>query len=679
MLVKRYKFLLYLFLALPCALNDLSAQEIENTIRKHLDSSKNKTISKAHRRNFALKAYQLFNEQTKSEQHAQQITNIAFAFYSLKDSSNFRKANREARVLSSKQKDSLNLANNYWDLGDFLSKRGVKDSAYWSFSSAQKLFSALDSSYFSGRMLLNMAIIQSNVRDYTGSEITTMEAIEILKPLDENRHLYRAYNNLAVNFNGMDDYEKALYYHKKALEFQKKIDSENTLGETALNNIGFCYQKQEKYRQAIENYDAALENKNLKNLVPSLYAKLIDNRAYCTLKLMDTTNIRAKFYEAQSIRDSIKDVLGQTISMIHLAEFHLFKGDTLKAIELTKTAKILAQKSDNNSQILASLILLSKIDAQDFSVYTNEYIALRDNLLKEERVTRNKFARIRFETDETIEKNIKLDEQNLKLNRQRRVLLMVTGFTALIGLLLFIIKYQQNKNRELRFQRGQQKANEEIYKLMISQQNKMDEGSRNEKHRISKELHDGVLGRLFGTRLLLGTINAKNDEDTVAQREKYIDELQSIEEEIRNISHELHADAQIKNIGYPSLVESLLDSQSKIGQFDATLENDENIGWEQIDGGIKMHVYRILQEGLQNITKYAQAKRVAVKFSLREATLHIQIIDDGVGFDTDSKNKGIGLTNIRSRINNLAGSFEVTSTVGSGTILDLNIPITTVA
>ena len=412
-----------------------------------------------------------------------------------------------------------------------------------------------------------------------------------------------------------------------------------------------------------------MANSDLFQSDPRLYARIIDNRAYSRFRLNDTLGIQSIFYRALAIRDSLGDESGQSINKLHLAEYYVYKGDTLKAVKLVSEANILAEKSENIEELLSSLLLLAKIDSKRFTQHTNKYITLNDNLLREERAIRNKFARIRFETDEFIEENIRLDRRN-------RLITIIASFIFLIGILLFIIKNQQSKNKELRFQRQQQASNEEIYKLMISQQNKMDEGSRNEKSRISKELHDGVLGRLFGTRLLLGTINAANDEAAISQREKYIEELQSIEEEIRNISHELHADAQIRNIGYPSLVESLLDSQSKIGQFDTTFENDETIGWEQIDGGVKMHVYRILQEGLQNITKYAQAKRVVVRFSLKDATLKIQIIDDGVGFDTTNRNKGIGLTNIDARIKNLAGSFEVTSTRGSGTTLDVTIPLT---
>lgn len=663
--------LIFLFLLLVSSTFSVHAQEQESDIIKlFLDSSKVKNYSFKQRQKYVLKALDLFELNERSNNDGLQLTNISLAFYRLNDSINFRKLNRKAILISAELNDSLNLANNYWDLGNFYSKNGIKDSAFLSFSSAQKIYQHINDDFYSARMLLNMAIMQSDVRDYTGSEITTMEAIKIFKPLNEYRHLYRAYNNLGVNFNELGEYDKSLIHHNKALDFQDKIESANTFKESTLNNIGVSYEMQTQFETAIEYYNRAFENPNLKIENITLYARLVDNLAYSRFKLEDTIGVLSKFNEALFIRDSTGDLLGQAINKLHLAEFQLYKGDTIEAINLAKNVMSIAKQSNNNRELLASLLFLSKIDLKNFRRYTNEYILLSDSLQIEERAVRNKFARIRFETDEFIEANIKLD-------RQRRIIILVASFVLLTGLLLFIIKNQQNKNKELRFEREQQQSNEEIYKLMISQQNKVDEGSRKEKNRISKELHDGVLGRLFGTRLLLGTINAKSDRETIEQREKYIDELQSIEQEIRNISHELHVDAQIKNIGYPNLVESLLENQSKIGKFNGVFKNDPKIGWEEIDGGIKMNVYRILQEALQNINKYAKASQVNLDLSQQDSALLIRIEDDGVGFDTRSNYRGIGLKNMKSRVLGLSGEFEVFSNSGQGTALQIHIPIET--
>ena len=104
----------------------------------------------------------------------------------------------------------------------------------------------------------------------------------------------------------------------------------------------------------------------------------------------------------------------------------------------------------------------------------------------------------------------------------------------------------------------QQKANEDIYNLMLGQQDKVDEARAKEKIRVSKELHDGVLGRLFGTRLSLDSINFKDGKEAMMTRANYIGQLKTIEEDIRKISHELNTDF-VSGSGFMDIVSELIE------------------------------------------------------------------------------------------------------------------------
>ena len=95
--------------------------------------------------------------------------------------------------------------------------------------------------------------------------------------------------------------------------------------------------------------------------------------------------------------------------------------------------------------------MLTKLDKQKSSLYSNQYIKLNDSLQKEERAIRNKFARIQFETDEFI-------DENKRLNRERNLIVSIFGIALLFGFLLYIIRDQRSKNKELKFEQRQQKA-----------------------------------------------------------------------------------------------------------------------------------------------------------------------------------------------------------------------------
>jgi signal transduction histidine kinase len=241
--------------------------------------------------------------------------------------------------------------------------------------------------------------------------------------------------------------------------------------------------------------------------------------------------------------------------------------------------------------------------------------------------------------------------------------------------LLYIVISQRFKNTKLKLKQEQQLANEEIYNLMLNQQNKVDEGRRNEKMRISQELHDGVLGRILGTRIVLGVLNDKTDETAVLKREECIDNLKEIEEELRDVSHRLHEKSLDADIGYIKLVENLLEKQCLVSEFSYEFKCDKNINWELVKGDLKMNLYRIIQESVQNINKYANAKHVKVLFRSEENLLYLTIRDNGKGFDVDAKSKGIGLKNIKSRVKSFNGIVNIESKPNQGTAIFIETPL----
>jgi len=319
--------------------------------------------------------------------------------------------------------------------------------------------------------------------------------------------------------------------------------------------------------------------------------------------------------------------------------------------------------------VLNSLLLSSKIDPENGTEYLKTYIDINNKLIKTERAALNKFARIKFETDE-----VKI--QNEKLSLQNTWIVVISSATIFFAFLIYIITRQRTRNKELEMEQQQQRANEEIYNLMIDQQDKIEEGRKREKERISLELHDGILGRLFGTRISLGSLNAKDDVNSKKVREQYINELQSIEEEVRNISHELGLDNFDKTTSYSTMITNLLEEQSKITNFKYQIEEDDRIVWTDIPGHIKINIYRIIQESIQNINKYAQAENAILDFKKNDDRIILTIKDDGVGFDQDKRSSGIGLKNMKSRVTLLHGQFTINSIPGKGTSISVDVPLT---
>ncbi|WP_299716038.1 tetratricopeptide repeat protein [uncultured Tenacibaculum sp.] len=512
-----------------------------------------------------------------------------------------------------------------------------------------------------------MARIKSRYRDHSGSEILIIKAIKIYKELNDNYNLFILYNQLGLIKEDIKEYNLSLNYYEKALEyFNKTSKKEKKKKNLAINNnIGNVYLKKKQYKKAIEFYNKSLKN----NPSISNYARIIDNRAYCKLLMNNTKNIKNEFIEALHIRDSLRNKSAVLMSKIRISYYYSHIKDTIKAIQYAKEANLLAKQLNNGRDYLTSLKQLSNLDIKNSKKFLDRYIEYNDSLITIERKTQNKFTRIEFETDEHIEEKERLGQQ----------LIWIIGGSIsiiLISTLLYFLRVQKVRNEKLQLEADQQKANEEVYVLTLQQQAKLEEERVKERNRISAELHDGILGKLFGTRVNLGFLGMQMNTDTQEKQQAYLDELQLIEKEIREVSHKLSDNFNDANINFTSIITQLLEDKGTIGGFDTDFKNDKSITWKEISEVTKANVYRIIQEALQNIIKHAKAKNVTLAFSIENEKLEIQIADDGVGFDTKKSRKGIGIKNINSRIAKLQGNVSFISALNKGTTLQIKIPIT---
>lgn len=593
------------------------------------------------------------------------IFDFSSYYYKQKDSAEFRYWNTYSFFDTSSQKDSSRLAEAHWDLANFYADYEIVDSSFYHFNTASQIYSNLGDDLRRGKMLLNIGILQKNIKDYTGSEISTTKAIELLKPKESMRDLYIGYNNLGILYNQLEEYQEALKYHSKAAEAAQSL-ANPVLQASTLNNIGVVYENMGKYGKAVLHFEESLGIDSIYFQNPRLYAMMIDNLAYSRFKGGDN-NVLNLFDSALAIRDSIGHQSGVVINKIHLGEFYLNIGDTIGGTAYVEEAKLLASEINNHRDWLASLLILSKIKTAEAGTLLNEYIKLNDSLQKNERTVRNKFARIRFETDEFI-------AENQQLTEQRKWLIGGSASGFVLSLLTIIIFRQKARNKELKNERDQQKANEDIYKLLLDQEKKIEEGKHKEKERISKELHDGVLSEMYGIRFLLNNLNTKDDLASIDARQKYLERLRIVEEEIRFISRDLQKTGFFEEVGFLKLLKNLIIDQEKQIGFLPVLNNDPNIEWESIDYKVKMNLYRIIQETLLNIKKYAQANQTAIDFGSEYNDLLLTIRDNGKGFDINKISRGIGIKNMKLRVKDLRGHLNIISN-DSGTIIKIKIPI----
>lgn len=656
------------------AQNDELAAKLDS-IRILRELTRDNSLSLNLRLSYAQKASQLSLETNIDTTILNSNRILSFVYLSMDKYDQVRKINHSNLKLAHKVNDSSAIGIANFNLGFYYHNFELNhDSAYYYYYNAAKLYNKIKDDLNEGEVLVNMANIQETEKDYIGSEINAIRAISLIQKLPETDRnldtLWSLYNLLGAISGRLQQYDKALDNHQIALSIGEKISDGYFYNLYSNNNIAFIYQEKGDYRQALAIYEELIKKTSLYQKDPSLYALILGNIAYNKFLSRDVNYdlIGLEFKEAYKISDSIDDDIVKMAISNYYSEYFLSRNTMDSALFYAKKAYNLGKETKSNNVISKSLLLMSKIKGGDVGKeFLNEHIKLNDSLLNNERNIRNKFARIEFETDQ-------IEAENIRISRERLLFLLLSIGLMLTLTLLYIIISQRAKNRKLEFNQKQQEANEEIYNLMLAQQDKIEEGRTKEKLRISGELHDGILGRLFGTRLSLDSLNMQQTEDAIKNRGQYIDELKSIEQEIRKISHDLNTDF-IAGSGFIDIIKTLIETQSSAYQLSYTFDQNDEINWETVSNKSKIHIYRMVQETMQNIYKHANAKHIKISFRLKNDVILLSIEDNGSGFNVNKAKKGIGLKNINSRAKEIGGKVDIESKIDVGTTILISVPI----
>ena len=604
--------------------------------------------------------------------------NLSYLYYTKGYSDKYTQINFDNLNLAKKLSDTSGLATAYFNLGGIYEFIKFKnDSAYYYYRKALKQYDYLNDVPNKVNSLIAIADIQDTEKDYIGSEENAVLAINFLNILPKNEGnldaLWSLNNLLGVTSQNLNRFEKALSYHDIAQDIANKMDDGDYNETITINNKASVYRKLKNYTKALELYRSLINKRDVyEPYDKTFYPLIIDNLAYTKVLSgsKDFESISKMLYEAYDISKSLNDDITKLAVTIDLSKYYKsreLKDSTLKYAE--KAYKLSKQISSNDI-LLESMIILSEFKPEaEAKRYLYEHIRLTDSLLKVERNVGNKFARIELETDQ-------IEAENEQISKENFYLLLLSGILLLTGILVYTIISQRSKNKELKLVQEQQKANEEIYNLMLGQQDKVEEARAQEKIRVSKDLHDGILGRLFGVRLSLDSLNFSDGKEAMMNRSNYIDQLKTIEDDIRKISHEMNADF-VSGSGFMDIVSELVENQTKAYGFTYDFNYTDDFSWEFIPNKTKINIYRILQESMQNIYKHAEAKHVKIDILREKDQIIIYIVDDGKGFDTTKSKKGIGLKNMNSRVKDVKGEILFFSELEKGTKVQVKIPYIT--
>ena len=225
-------------------------------------------------------------------------------------------------------------------------------------------------------------------------------------------------------------------------------------------------------------------------------------------------------------------------------------------------------------------------------------------------------------------------------------------------------------NALLQMQSDLKKLNEEKLHYMKQRSIALIEGQEKERRRIARELHDGIGQMLTAIRLKINFI--EKEQHAKDELKKMLDDTTL---EIKRISKNLMPNLLL-DFGLKSALNELVESTSKYTNIPIEYSYIEAENSKQINFEIAVSIYRIVQEAINNCLKYANAGLIEVKIQVTEKNIHLQINDNGAGFDLDhsDEKKFNGIKNMQERAQLFNGEFKITSEKGKGTQITIVIP-----
>jgi PAS domain S-box-containing protein len=220
------------------------------------------------------------------------------------------------------------------------------------------------------------------------------------------------------------------------------------------------------------------------------------------------------------------------------------------------------------------------------------------------------------------------------------------------------IRELENKLMEEKLQRQK-----ELSETVIRVQEK-------ERTRIGHELHDNVNQILSTTQLFVDMINPEG-EDQQMLKEKSVSYIRLAIEEIRKLSREL-VTPHFREQGLVESIHNLVEDIHLSTRIRVKFTHDHET--DRLSQGIRITLFRIVQEQLKNILTHSRATAVDICLDCRKGEVHLEVRDNGVGFDAALANRGIGLSNIHERTKFYNGTVNIKSSPGNGCILEVIIP-----
>ncbi|MBL7739783.1 MAG: PAS domain S-box protein [Chitinophagaceae bacterium] len=190
-----------------------------------------------------------------------------------------------------------------------------------------------------------------------------------------------------------------------------------------------------------------------------------------------------------------------------------------------------------------------------------------------------------------------------------------------------------------------------------------------ERNKIGRELHDNVNQILASTKLFVKMAGETSNPDELKLINRAVELLDSAIEEIRLLSQ--NQVTPVMKVDLKEMIQAIVDRLDDSTSIHTVFEYTPD---KVIDDDLKLNIYRIIQEQVNNILKYANASEISIRITTAGEILNVVIEDNGKGFDPLAKRTGIGISNMINRVESFNGELKIISSPGNGCKIGISIP-----
>lgn len=539
----------------------------------------------------------------------------------------------QALELAQKLGDHLRMAHVYNNLGTSSLKIGNHKEAMDYFLKSLDQYTLLKDTLSTASTLNNIGLLYNDIDNPVKARIKFDEALNGFTRANDSIGIAATLGNIGMLLLGQNQYDSALYYHRLAL-----------------------------------TYDSAKDNK---------YGLIIEYQGIANVynSIGDTGAAIQNYNQSKAIARNINQPFQMAFSDLGIAQALIKAGNLKAAILHTDSAMLIANEIGN-----------IKLRQETHEVYAEIYEEMEDTgkalehfrragILKDSIINQTKLHQIYNLEIEQLSlakevQQLEIQRHELLLSKKNNIIIFII-IAFLLALFGFYLLYLNHNHRK------ESNTQKMILSLTEKKSRAAAEAEIQERKRIGQELHDGLGQMLSAARLNMSALQQKDslpDERRKELLETAIEVVDAAFSELRNISHNL-APSVLTTKGLADALKDMADQINKTSHIRVQLQLYGLNG--KMDAIIENTLYRALQELLNNTIKHAGAKTFSAQVVKSNEAITVMVEDDGKGFD--EKNMliipGGGLSNIRSRIENLKGDFFIDSMENRGTIISIVIPL----